>query len=75
MLDLNRYDYVVKAFDSLKLEDATFWYSHLNIVTKSLLKMVNYYFLILIEDNKSINLYILDRKGDSLYIFKYFERN
>ncbi len=46
MHDLNRYDYVVKAFNSLKLEDATFWHIHLNMVTKSLLKMVNYYFLI-----------------------------
>ncbi len=44
MIDLNRYDYVVKAFDSLKLENASFWYPHLKMVTKSLLKMVNYHF-------------------------------
>ncbi len=57
MLDLNRYDYVVKAFNSLKLEDATFWHIHLNMVTKSLLKMVNYYFLIFIKDSKTINFF------------------
>jgi hypothetical protein len=43
MLDLKRYDYVVKVFDALKLDDANFWSPHLNMVTTSLLHMVNYY--------------------------------
>jgi hypothetical protein len=44
MLESKRYDYVVKLFDSLKLDNPNFWYSHLNLVTTSLLHMVNYIF-------------------------------
>ncbi len=43
MQHLNHYDYVVKAFNSLKLDDPNFFFNQINMVTTSLLKMVNYY--------------------------------